>query len=144
MHHKIPWSIKTKPNPQNGPSKDSRSKQTLMVPTPTNVSFHAHVDEINIDHDFPTMFENAQTNQIMDPSNLHDAIINVIERWEFGLKVKHQTQTYVAQLRPWPNSHKSKSWNCRDNCKIWNHEPKRLTVKLLNYVNNWRNCSCER
>jgi hypothetical protein len=51
-----------------------------MVPTPTNVSFHVHDDEINIDRDFPTMFENAQTNQIVDRSNLHDAIINVIER----------------------------------------------------------------
>ncbi len=39
------------------------------------------------------MFENAQTNQDVDPGSLHDAITNVIERWGFGLEVEHQTQT---------------------------------------------------
>jgi hypothetical protein len=68
------------------------------VPTPINVSFDDHDNEINIDHDFPGMFENAQTNQDVDLSTLHDAIMNVIERWGFGLEVEHQTQTQVAQL----------------------------------------------
>jgi hypothetical protein len=98
LHHKIPWLIKTQPNPFSGPSRVSRFEQSQVVPTPINVSFDAHDNEINIDHDFLGMFENAQTNQDVDLSTLHDAIMNVIERWGFGLEVEHQTQTHVAQL----------------------------------------------
>ncbi len=65
-----------------------------MIPsgaTPISVYFDAHDDDIDIDCDFPSMFENVQTNQVVDPSSLHDAITNVIERWGFGLKVEYQT-----------------------------------------------------
>jgi hypothetical protein len=68
------------------------------VPTPINLSFDAHDDEVDIDYDFPNMFENFRTNQDVDPHNLQDFITNVIERWGFRLEVKHQTQTQVAQL----------------------------------------------
>ncbi len=44
--------------------------------------------KLDIDHDFPSMFKNAPTNQYVDPSTLHDAIKNVIKRWGFGLKVE--------------------------------------------------------
>jgi hypothetical protein len=63
------------------------------VPIPINVSFDAHDNEVDIIHDYPSMFENVQTNQIANPNNLHDAITNVIERWGFGLEVEHQTHT---------------------------------------------------
>jgi hypothetical protein len=63
------------------------------VPTPINVIFNAHDNEVDIDYAFPGVFENAQTNQGVDPSTFHDAIMNVIERWGFGLEVEHQTQT---------------------------------------------------
>jgi hypothetical protein len=68
------------------------------VPTPINLSFDAHDDEVDIDYDFPNMFENFRTNQDVDPHSLQDFITNVIERWGFILEVKHQTQTQVAQL----------------------------------------------
>ncbi len=67
-----------------------------MVPIPINVSFDAHDNEVDIDRDFLDVFENAQTNQDVDLSTLHDAITNVIKRWGFGLKVEHQIQ--IAQL----------------------------------------------
>jgi hypothetical protein len=89
FHHKIPWSIKTWPNPHSSPFGAFRSKRSLVVPTPINVSFDAHDDEVDIDNDFPSMFKNVQTNQDVDPSTLHDAIKNVIERWGFGLEVQH-------------------------------------------------------
>jgi len=60
------------------------------VPTHINVSFDAYDDEVDIDC-VPSMFENAQTNQDVDLSTLHDVITNVIERWGFGLEVEHQT-----------------------------------------------------
>jgi hypothetical protein len=91
LHHKILWSIETWPNPLNGPFIASGFEQ-FLVPIPISVSFDAHDDEVDIDHDFLNMFENAQINQVVDPSSLHDAISNVIERWGFGLEVKHQTQ----------------------------------------------------
>jgi hypothetical protein len=69
-----------------------------VVPIPINVSFDAYDDEVDIDYDFPSMFENVQTNQDVDLNTLHDVIINVIERWGFGLEVEHQTYTQVAQL----------------------------------------------
>jgi hypothetical protein len=59
-----------------------------MVPTPINVYFDAHDNELDIDHDFPSMFKNVPTNQDVDLSTLHDAIKNVIKRWGFGLKVE--------------------------------------------------------
>ncbi len=68
------------------------------MPTPINLSFDAHDDEVDIDYDFPNMFENFRTNQDVDPHSLQDFITNVIERWGFILEVKHQTQTQVAQL----------------------------------------------
>jgi hypothetical protein len=52
-----------------------------MVLTPINLFFDAHDNEVNVDGDFPSMFENAQTNQDVDLSSLQDAITNVIERW---------------------------------------------------------------
>jgi hypothetical protein len=67
-----------------------------MIPSgaiPISVYFDAHDDEIDNDCDFPSMFENVQINQVMDPCSLHDAITNVIERQGFGLEVEHQTQT---------------------------------------------------
>ncbi len=64
-----------------------------MVPIPINVSFDAHDNEVDIDRDFLDVFENAQTNQDVDLSTLHDAITNVIKRWGFGLEVEHSTQT---------------------------------------------------
>lgn len=98
LHHIIPWSIETQPNPFNSPSKAFGFERSLVVPTPINVSFDAYDDEVDIDYDFPNIFKNAQTNQDVDLSNLHDAITNVIERWGVGLEVEHQTQTQVAQL----------------------------------------------
>jgi thiamine biosynthesis lipoprotein ApbE len=64
-----------------------------VVPIPINVSFDAHDNEVDIDRDFLDVFENAQTNQDVDLSTLHDAITNVIKRWGFGLEVEHSTQT---------------------------------------------------
>jgi len=67
-----------------------------MIPSggiPISVYFDAHDDEIDIDCDFPNMFENVQTNQVVDLGSLHDAITNVIKRLWFGLEVEHQTQT---------------------------------------------------
>ncbi len=83
MHHKILWSIKMQPNPPNisGPPGAFGSKLSLMVLTPINLFFDAHDNEVNVDGDFPSMFENAQTNQDVDLSSLQDAITNVIERW---------------------------------------------------------------
>jgi len=63
------------------------------VPIPISVSFDAHDNEVDINRDYPSMFENAQTNQVVDSNNLHDAITNGIERWGLGLKVEHQTHT---------------------------------------------------
>jgi hypothetical protein len=63
------------------------------VPIPTIVSFDAHDNEVDINRDYLSMFENAQTNQVVDSNNLHHAITNVIERWGLGLKVEHQTHT---------------------------------------------------
>jgi len=63
------------------------------VPIPISVSFDAHDNEVNINCDYPSMFENAQTNQVVDSNNFDDAITNVIERWGLGLKVEHQTHT---------------------------------------------------
>ncbi len=91
LHHKILWSIKTWPNPLSGPPRAFGSEQFLVVPIPINVSFDAYDDEVDIDYDFPSMFENVQTNQDVDLNTLHDVIINVIERWGFGLEVEHQT-----------------------------------------------------
>ncbi len=61
------------------------------MPTPINLSFDAHDNEVDIDCDFLGMFENVSTNQDVDPSSLQDAITNVIERWGFGLEVEHET-----------------------------------------------------
>jgi hypothetical protein len=44
-------------------------------------------------HPLTSLFESVR---IVDPSSLQDFITNVIERWGFGLEVKHQTQTQVA------------------------------------------------
>jgi hypothetical protein len=44
------------------------------VPIPISVSFDAHDNEVNINRDYPSMFENAQTNQVVDSNNPHDAI----------------------------------------------------------------------
>jgi hypothetical protein len=65
------------------------------------ISFNAsaHDDEVNIERDFPNMFENAQTNQIVDPYSFNDALTNVINRWGFQLEVEHQTYARVAKLR---------------------------------------------
>jgi hypothetical protein len=63
------------------------------APIPISVSFDVHDNEVDINRDYPSMFENAQTNQVANSNNLHDAITNVIERWGFRLKVEHQTQT---------------------------------------------------
>jgi hypothetical protein len=62
LHHQISWSIKTWPNPISNPFGAFGSKQSLVVPTLINVYFDAHDDEVDIDHDFLGMFENAQTN----------------------------------------------------------------------------------
>ncbi len=69
------------------------------VPIPISVSFDAHDNEVDMKYDYLSMFENAQTNQVVDSNNPHDAITNVIERWGLGLKVEHQTHTQVAQLK---------------------------------------------
>jgi hypothetical protein len=63
------------------------------VPIPISVSFDAHDNEVDMKYDYLSMFENAQTNQVVDSNNPHDAITNVIERWGLGLKVEHQTHT---------------------------------------------------
>jgi hypothetical protein len=62
LHHKISWSIKSRPNLISSPFGTSEFKQSLVMPTPINVSFDAHDDEVDIDHDFFGMFENGQTN----------------------------------------------------------------------------------
>jgi hypothetical protein len=66
---------------------------SLTVPTPINLSFDAYDDEVDIDYDFPNMFENFRTNHNVDLHSLQDFITNVIERWGFRIEVKHQTQT---------------------------------------------------
>jgi hypothetical protein len=83
LHHRILWLIKTWPNPLyvNIPFRVFGSKWSLVVPTPINLSFDAHDNEIYINRDFPHMFENVQTNQDVDPNSLQDVITNVIERW---------------------------------------------------------------
>jgi hypothetical protein len=44
------------------------------------------------------MFENVQTNQVVDLDNFNDALTNVINRWGFQLEVEHQTYAHVAKL----------------------------------------------
>jgi hypothetical protein len=78
------------------PSEASKSKRSLVVPNPLIVylivSFDANAhDDVDIEHDFPSMFENAQTNQVVDLDNFNHALTNVINRWGFQLKVEHQT-----------------------------------------------------
>jgi hypothetical protein len=48
------------------------------VPIPISISFDAHDNEVNINRDYPSMFENVHTNQVANSNNLHDAITNVI------------------------------------------------------------------
>jgi len=78
-------------NPLSGPFGAFGSERSIVVPTPINVSFDPYDDEVDINCNFPSMFENAQTNQDVDLSTFHDVIANVIERWGFGLEVEHQT-----------------------------------------------------
>ncbi len=62
------------------PFEASKSEWSLVVPNPLIVSFDAsaHDDEINIEHDFPNMFENAQTNQVVDLDSFNDALTTLI------------------------------------------------------------------
>jgi hypothetical protein len=69
-----------------------------VVPNPLIISFDAsaHDDEINIECDFPSMFENAQTNQVVDLDSFNDALTNVINRRGFQLEIEHQAYAHVA------------------------------------------------
>jgi len=80
------------------PFEASKSKRSLVVPNPLIIYFDAsaHDDEINIERDFPSMFENAQTNQVVDLDSFNDALTNVINRWGFQLETEHQAYAHVA------------------------------------------------
>ncbi len=89
-----------------------------MVPNPLIVyliiSFDAsaHDDEVDIERDFPSMFENVQINQ----DTFNDALTNAINRWGFQLEVEHQTYAQVAELGARKNSRKNKLRNYGDIC----------------------------
>ncbi len=98
-----------------------------MVPNPFIVSFDAsaHDDEVDIERDFPRMFENVQTNQ----DSFNDALTNVINRWGFQLEVEHQTYAQVAELRA------RKKFTKKQVVKLWGH--------LLNMESQTKRAKCE-
>jgi NAD-dependent SIR2 family protein deacetylase len=75
----------------------------------------------------------------VDPSTLHDAIKNVIERWGFGLEVEHQTQTKVAQLKAKAKFAEEQVVELHGQLQIMESQAKKVNVKLLNCESNWSN-----
>ncbi len=61
LHHIIPWSIETLPNPLNGLFESSGFEQSLVVFNTFCVSLdaNAHDDEVDIQQNFPSIFENV-------------------------------------------------------------------------------------